>query len=61
MVLDSVVAIQAAVDAVENDANEPNVVVAVEVDRGMLNAVKVVQQMVDPHFDSHQLKNFNKD
>lgn len=65
MALHSEAAILVAVGAVdvvsveENDANEPNVeVVAVGV-HDTLNAVTEAQQMVDRHFDSHQLK-FNK-
>lgn len=54
--LDNVAAIQAAVDAVENDANVLNVVAAAVVAHDKLNAVRVAQQMVDPHFDCHQLK-----
>lgn len=64
MALDSVEAILAAVDAVdaavdvvvENDANEPNAEEAVVGVRDTLNAAMEAQQMVDQHFDSHQLK-----
>lgn len=54
--MDNVAVVQAAVDAVENDANEPNVVVAAVEGRDMPNAVTVAQQTVDRHFDWHQLE-----
>lgn len=54
--MDNVAEARAAVDAVENDANEPNVVVAAVEGRDMLNAAMVVRQTVDRRFDLHQLK-----
>lgn len=55
-ILAAVDAVDAAVDVVENDANEPNAEEAVVGVRDTLNAAMEAQQMVDQHFDSHQLK-----
>lgn len=56
LAMDSEVAIQVAVDAVENGANVLNAEVVAVVVHDRPNAEMVVQQRVDPHSDSHQLK-----